>query len=68
SEWYEASQESGASSNYMLQISRLRRDEDRLVDELGEMAYRSMYGNALYGVYMLIGKLETRLYVLRLPT
>ena len=67
SEWYEASQEAGTSPNYALQISRLRRDQDRLLDEIGEMAYRSMYGNALWGVYMLIGKLETRLYVLRLP-
>ena len=67
SEWYEASQESGDAANYLLQISRLRRAEDELVQELGETAYRTMYGNALWGVYLLIGKLETRLYVLRLP-
>lgn len=67
SEWYEASQEAGSSPNYALQISRLRRAQDELLEELGEMAYRSMYGNALWGVYILIGKLETRLYVLRLP-
>lgn len=67
SEWYEASQEAEISPNYAMQISRLRRAEDELVAELGEMAYRSMYGNALWGVYILIGKLETRLYVLRLP-
>lgn len=67
SEWYEAAQEAGVSANYALQISRLRRAERELVEELGELAYRSVYGNALYGVYLLIGKLETRLYVLRLP-
>jgi len=67
SEWYEANQEAGVSANYLLQISRMRRAEKDLVEELGEFAYRSMYGNALYGVYILIGKLETRLYVLRLP-
>ncbi len=67
SEWYEASQESGVSPNYMMQISRLRRAEKELVAELGDHAYRSMYGNALWGVFMLIGKLETRLYVLRKP-
>ena len=47
--------------------SRRPPGSDELVEELGEMAYRSMYGNALWGVYLLIGKLETRLYVLRLP-
>jgi ubiquinone/menaquinone biosynthesis C-methylase UbiE len=67
SEWYEASQEAGTAPNHALQISRLRRARNELLDELGEMAYRSMYGNALWGVYILIGKLETRLYVLRLP-
>lgn len=66
SEWYEANQEAGTSPNYPLQISRLRRAKDELIEELGEMAYWSMYGNALWGVYILIGKLETRVYTLRL--
>lgn len=65
SEWYEASQEAGLAANYALQLSRLRRAKTEMLDELGEFAYRSMYANALWGVYMLIGKLETRLYVLR---
>ena len=65
SEWYEASQEAGVSPNYALQISRLRRAKAAIIEEVGEFAYRSMYANALWGVYMLIGKLETRLYVLR---
>ena len=49
SEWYEANQEAGVSANYLLQISRLNRAKDELLDELGEMAYWSMYGNALWG-------------------
>lgn len=65
SEWYEASQEAGVAPNYALQISRLRRAKAAIIDEVGEFAYRSMYANALWGVYMLIGKLETRVYVLR---
>ena len=65
SEWYEANQEAGRSPNYMLQISRLRRAKEELLEELGEPAYRSMHANALWGAYILIGKLETRLYVLR---
>ena len=64
SEWYEASQENGLAPNYALQISRLRRAKSELIEEIGEFAYRSMYGNALWGNYILIGKLETRLYVL----
>ncbi|MCP3997981.1 MAG: methyltransferase domain-containing protein [bacterium] len=67
SEWYEASQEAGVGANYAMQISRLRRAQDELLEELGDMAYRSMYGNALWGIFILIGKLETRLYTLRLP-
>lgn len=65
SEWAEASQEASAAPNYLLQVSRLRRAQDRLVDELGEAAYRAMYANALWSIYQLIGKLESRVYVLR---
>lgn len=65
SEWYEASQEAGVAPNYPLQISRLRRAKAQMLEELGEFAYRSMYSNALWGTYILIGKLETRLYLLR---
>lgn len=66
SEWYEASQEAGTAPNYALQISRLRRAKERLLEELGEVAYRTLYANALWSLYLFIGKLETRLYVLRL--
>ena len=67
SEWYEANQEAGESPNYLLQISRLNRAKDELIAELGETAYWSMYGNALWGAFILMGKLEVRVYVLRLP-
>ncbi|MBT8164589.1 MAG: methyltransferase domain-containing protein [Acidimicrobiia bacterium] len=67
SEWSEASQESGAAPNYLLQVSRLRRARERLLEELGEVPYRVMYGNALWSIYQLIGKLESRVYVLRKP-
>jgi len=65
SEFVEASQEAGTVPNYLLQVSRLRRDKDRLVTELGEVPYRAMYANALWSIYRLIGKLEGRVYVLR---
>jgi hypothetical protein len=65
SEWAEASQEAGTASNYLLQVSRLRRAKDQLVEELGEAPYRAMNANALWSIYQLIGKLESRVYVLR---
>lgn len=66
SEWAEASQEAGTAPNYLLQVSRLRRARNQLIDELGESPYRVMYGNALWSIYQMLGKLESRLYVLRL--
>jgi cyclopropane fatty-acyl-phospholipid synthase-like methyltransferase len=68
SEWAEASQEAGTAPNYLLQVSRLRRAKKQLIDELGEVPYRAMYGNALWSIYQMLGKLESRVYVLRPPT
>ena len=65
SEFVEASQEAGTAPNYLLQVSRLRRAKDRLIEELDEVPYRVMYANALWSIYRLIGKLESRVYVLR---
>jgi cyclopropane fatty-acyl-phospholipid synthase-like methyltransferase len=68
SEWSEAGQEAETATNYLLQVSRLRRSKDQLVAELGEVPYRAMYGNALWSIYQMIGKLESRVYVLRRET
>jgi cyclopropane fatty-acyl-phospholipid synthase-like methyltransferase len=65
SEWYEASQEAGTAPNYLLQVSRLRRAQDALIDEIGDVAYRVVYGNALWSINQMLGKLESRVYVLR---
>ena len=65
SEWYEASQETGTAPNYLLQVSRLRRAQDALIAEIGEVAYRVVYGNALWSINQMLGKLESRIYVLR---
>ena len=67
SEWYEASQESGKAPNYLLQVSRLRRNREALIEEIGEVAYRVVYGNALWSINQLLGKMESRVYVLRRP-
>ncbi len=65
SEWNEASQESGTAPNYLLQVSRLRRNKEALVAEIGEVAYRVVYGNALWSINQMLGKLESRVYTLR---
>lgn len=65
SEFVEANQEAGITPNYLLQLSRLRRARQSLLDELGEIPYRVMYGNALWSVYRVLGKLEGRIYVLQ---
>lgn len=65
SEHVEASQEAGTAPNYLLQVSRLRRAKEQLLEELGEVTYRVMYANALWSIYRMIGKLESRIYVLR---
>ena len=67
SEWYEASQEAGTAPNYLLQVSRLRRNKAALLEEIGEVAYRVVYGNALWSINQMLGKLESRVYTLRRP-
>lgn len=66
SEWYEASQEAGTAPNYLLQVSRLRRAREALIDEIGETAYRVVYGNALWSINQMLGKMESRIYTLGL--
>lgn len=65
SEWHEASQEAGTAPNYLLQVSRLRRNKEALLAEIGEVAYRVVYGNALWTINQMLGKLESRVYTLR---
>jgi SAM-dependent methyltransferase len=65
SEWNEASQEAGKAPNYLLQVSRLRRNQEALITEIGEVAYRVVYGNALWSINQMLGKLESRVYTLR---
>ena len=65
SEWNEASQEAGTAPNYLLQVSRLRRNKEALIEEIGEVAYRVVYGNALWSINQMLGKLESRVYTLR---
>ena len=64
SEWHEASQKAGTVPNYLLQVARLRRDRQQVLEEMGELVHRAMYGNALWSIYQLIGKLDSRVYVI----
>lgn len=67
SEWREAWEEdgSGRMCRQLMHAARLIRCEKELRTELGEVGYRVERGNALWGVYQMIGKLEPRVYVLR---
>ncbi len=69
SEWREAWEEDGTgrTSRQMLHAARLLRCPGELRAELGDVAYRVELANALWAVYQMIGKLEPRSYVLRLP-
>lgn len=67
SQWREYLEEEGEgrTSRQLLEVARLRRLEDEMRAELGDIPYRVELANALWGVYSMIGKLEGRIYVLR---
>jgi len=69
SEFREASEEDGTNltSRQLLYAARLLRESAVLRAELGDSDYRVELGNALWGVYQMIGKLEPRIYLLRKP-
>jgi hypothetical protein len=65
SEWSEwAEERSPAATRRLLHTSRLLRNRDRYVARFGEGAYEIMLGDCLWHVYLAIGKLERRVYVL----
>ena len=70
SQWREAWEEdgSGKTSRQLLHSARLIRKRDRMTEELGDVNYRIELANALWGIYQMIGKLEPRVYVLRVAT
>ncbi len=69
SQWRERWEEDGTSttSTQLLHAARLLRGRDELIEELGEISYRIELANAYWGIYQMIGKLEPRVYVLRVP-
>ena len=43
----------------------MRRDRDRLIESMGAVPYRVVLANTLWTIYRMIGKLEDRVYVIR---
>ncbi|UUZ58149.1 hypothetical protein [Nocardioides sp. B-3] len=65
SEWGEHDEEeTGAASSALLRVARLRRDPDRFRSEMGAAAYDMVLGEALWTVYLMLGKLSSRILVL----
>ena len=64
-EWGEWSQErSGVVGRRLLHAARLLRDPERYRARFGEAAYEIMLADCLWHVYLMIGKLERRAYLL----
>jgi len=66
SEWREFAEETGPgkTSRQLLHVARLLRDPERYIPAMGRSGYEGEVGNALWGVYQMIGKLSGRVYVL----
>lgn len=66
-EWGEFAEESrGQGSRQLLHAARLVRDPQRYVSQFGQGAYDIMFGDCLWHVYRMIGKLSPRIYLLSL--
>ncbi len=67
SEWREWWEENGVAttSKQLLQIARMQRDRERLIEEIGALAYENELANCYWGVYQMLGKLEPMVYVLQ---
>jgi ubiquinone/menaquinone biosynthesis C-methylase UbiE len=65
SEWGEASEENTQrATRHLLHASRLLRDRDRYIRQFGEAAYDIKLGDCLWHIYLMIGKLSARIYLL----
>lgn len=67
SEWREFAVESGSTDigECLMTIARMRRAEHELVTQYGRSLYEATIGDQLWGVYLLLGKLSSSIYVLR---
>jgi SAM-dependent methyltransferase len=64
-EWGEFFEEqSGKAARLLLHAGRLLRDPDRYIEQFGRRNYEIKFGDCLWHVYRLVGKLSSRIYVL----
>jgi len=65
SEWGEYAEEhTGDAAAALLRVARLRRDPVRFRSEMGAAAYDLALAEALWTVYLMLGKLSSRILVL----
>ena len=68
SEWVEHEEETaGTPSRALLHAARLQRDPDRYRAAFGDAAYDVMLGECLWLVYLMLGKLTSRVHLLSRP-
>lgn len=69
SEWREYRVESGRDDvgQDLMTLARMRRNEAELVERFGRSRYEATIADILWGVYLLLGKLSSSIYVLRAP-
>ncbi len=68
-EWREFRVESGRDDvgRDLMTLARMRRNEAALVERFGRSRYEATIADILWGVYLLLGKLSSSIYVLRAP-
>lgn len=65
-EWREEQEgESSRTSRQLLHIARLRRKREEYLARFGRAVYGSVLANAHWSVYLILGKLESVIYVLK---
>jgi SAM-dependent methyltransferase len=66
-EWREHLEESGdgKTSRQLLRVARMLRDPERYKEAIGQREYEVEFGDCLYGIYQLLGKLSATVAVLR---
>ena len=63
-----AQEERGEPARRLLHAARLLRVPERYIAQFGQRAYDTMLGDCFWHIYRMIGKLSTRVYVLKTPT
>ena len=62
-----AAEHTGKPQQQLVHAARLLRDPERYVAQFGQTHYDIMLCDSLWHVYRLIGKLSSRIYLLRAP-